>query len=81
MTIKWTIAANAAMLHVNLFGIFGLQTILIATLPDRTGGAKKVSRHSNPWLLHPGDPSHLVPFFSSKKNKTCTHYLCHNLIS
>lgn len=83
MTIKWTIAANAAMLHVNLFGIFGLQTILIATLPDRTGGAKKLSRHSNPWLLHPGDPSHLpvVPFFSSKKNKTCTHYLCHNLIS
>lgn len=31
MTIKWTIAANAAMLHVNLFAIFGLQTILIAT--------------------------------------------------
>lgn len=40
MTIKWTIAANVAMFHVNLFGIFGLQTILIATLAIR--GGKKV---------------------------------------
>lgn len=75
MTIKWTIAANVAMLHVNLFGIFGLQTILIATLPDRTGGAKKLSRHNNPWLLHPGDPSHLVSFFLTRKTKHA-HNIC-----
>lgn len=60
---------NAPLVNVNLFGIFGLQTILIATLPDRTGGAKKLSRHSNPWLLHPGDLSHLVPFFLARKTK------------
>lgn len=60
---------NVPLVNVNLFGIFGLQTFRLLHCRTGRGGAKKLSRHSNPWLLHPGDLSHLVPFFLARKTK------------